>query len=51
MLHRHIAFALFGLSSLASVHKHLTNLQDQGFIKRAWNRSRGGRRQHDGRQR
>ena len=42
----------FGLSSLATVHKHLTNLQEKGFIKRAWNRSRsvelvptgGGRR-------
>jgi repressor LexA len=30
----------FGLSSLATVHKHLTNLQDKGFIKRSWNRSR-----------
>ena len=30
----------FGLSSLATVHKHLTNLQDKGVIKRAWNRSR-----------
>ena len=30
----------FGLSSLATVHKHLTNLQDKGFVKRAWNRSR-----------
>src|SRR6476646_7033919 len=30
----------FSLSSLATVHKHLTNLQDKGFIKRAWNRSR-----------
>ena len=30
----------FGLSSLATVHKHLTNLQDKGFIKRVWNRSR-----------
>ena len=30
----------FGLSSLATVHKHLTNLQDKGFIRRAWNRSR-----------
>jgi repressor LexA len=30
----------FGLSSLATVHKHLTNLQEKGFIKRAWNRSR-----------
>src|SRR5688500_9791756 len=30
----------FGLSSLATVHKHLTNLQEKEFIKRAWNRSR-----------
>jgi repressor LexA len=30
----------FNLSSLATVHKHLTNLQEKGFIKRAWNRSR-----------
>ena len=30
----------FNLSSLATVHKHLTNLQDKGFIKSAWNRSR-----------
>lgn len=30
----------FGLSSLATVHKHLMNLQDKGFIRRAWNRSR-----------
>jgi repressor LexA len=30
----------FGLSSLATVHKHLTNLEEKGFIKRAWNRSR-----------
>ena len=30
----------FGLSSLATVHKHLTNLQDKGFIRRAWNKSR-----------
>lgn len=30
----------FGLSSLATVHKHLGNLQAKGFIKRAWNRSR-----------
>ena len=28
------------LASLATVHKHLTNLQEKGFIKRAWNRSR-----------
>src|SRR4029079_5288003 len=27
----------FGLSSLATVHKHLTNLQEKGFITRAWN--------------
>ena len=30
----------FGLRSLATVHKHLTNLQTKGLIKRAWNRSR-----------
>src|SRR4249919_2050774 len=34
----------FGLSSLATVHKHLTNLQEKGFIKRAWNRSRSADR-------
>jgi len=30
----------FGLSSLATVHKHLTNLTEKGFIRRSWNRSR-----------
>jgi len=30
----------FHLSSLATVHKHLTNLQEKGFIRRSWNRSR-----------
>lgn len=30
----------FGLSSLATVHKHLTNLQEKGVITRHWNRSR-----------
>jgi repressor LexA len=30
----------FGLHSLATVHKHLTNLQEKGLVKRAWNRSR-----------
>src|SRR5262244_2129505 len=30
----------FNLSSLATVHKHLTNLEEKGFIKRSWNRSR-----------
>jgi repressor LexA len=29
-----------GLSSLATVHKHLTNLQQKGLIKRDYNRSR-----------
>lgn len=29
-----------GLSSLATVHKHLGNLEDKGFIKRGWNRAR-----------
>lgn len=30
----------FGLSSLATVHKHMTNLETKGFIRRSWNRSR-----------
>jgi repressor LexA len=30
----------FGLSSLATVHKHLTNLEEKGCIRRLWNRSR-----------
>ena len=30
----------FGLSSLATIHKHLTNLEEKGCIKRTWNRSR-----------
>jgi len=30
----------FGLSSLATVHKHLSNLQEKGLIRRDWNRSR-----------
>ena len=30
----------FGLSSFATVHKHLMHLQQKGLIKRAWNRSR-----------
>lgn len=29
-----------GLSSLATVHKHLQNLESKGFIKRNWNHSR-----------
>lgn len=29
------------LSSLATVHKHLTNLAEKGLIKRHWNRGRG----------
>lgn len=29
-----------GLSSLATVHKHLNNLQDKGLLKRDYNRSR-----------
>ena len=29
-----------GLSSLATVHKHLENLKERGYITRAWNRSR-----------
>ena len=30
----------FGLSSLATVHKHLTNLEEKGVIRRSWNRNR-----------
>jgi repressor LexA len=30
----------FNLSSLATVHKHLTNLEDKGLIRRKWNFSR-----------
>jgi repressor LexA len=30
----------FGLSSLATVHKHLVNLEKKGVINRSWNRSR-----------
>ncbi len=30
----------FGLSSLATIHKHLTNLEKKGLIRRKWNRSR-----------
>lgn len=29
-----------GLSSLATVHKHLTSLRDKGYIERHWNQSR-----------
>ncbi len=32
--------AHFGLSSLATVHKHLTNLEHKGLIRRTWNHSR-----------
>ncbi|MBM4259259.1 MAG: transcriptional repressor LexA [Deltaproteobacteria bacterium] len=32
--------AYFGLSSLATVHKHLTNLEMKGVITRKWNLSR-----------
>jgi repressor LexA len=32
--------AHFRLSSLATVHKHLTNLEEKGLIRRKWNHSR-----------
>ena len=35
--------AHFGLSSLATVHKHLSNLERKGVIARKWNLSRGDR--------
>lgn len=30
----------FGLRALATVHKHLTNIEEKGYITRQWNRSR-----------
>jgi repressor LexA len=30
----------FNLNSLATVHKHLTNLEEKGLIRRTWNHSR-----------
>lgn len=30
----------FGLSSLATVHKHIENLEEKGYVRREWNRSR-----------
>jgi repressor LexA len=32
--------SFFGLSSLATIHKHLKNLEAKGCIKRKWNHSR-----------
>ena len=32
--------AFFGLSSLATIHKHLKNLEAKGLIRRKWNHSR-----------
>jgi repressor LexA len=32
--------ARFGLSSPATVHKHLTNLESKGMLRRKWNHSR-----------
>lgn len=32
--------ARFSISSLATVHKHLTNLQEKGMLTRRWNHSR-----------
>jgi len=32
--------ARFGLSSVATVHKHVQNLVDKGLLRKAWNRSR-----------
>jgi repressor LexA len=32
--------ARFNLNSLATVHKHLTNLEEKGLIRRTWNHSR-----------
>jgi len=30
----------FGLSSVATVHKHVQNLVDKNLLRKAWNRSR-----------
>lgn len=32
--------SFFGLSSLATIHKHLKNLESKGLIRRRWNHSR-----------
>ena len=32
--------AHFGLSSVATVHKHVAQLVEKGFLRKAWNRSR-----------
>jgi repressor LexA len=32
--------AHFGLSSVATVHKHVQHLVEKGFLRKAWNRSR-----------
>lgn len=31
----------FGYRSKGTVHKHITNLEEKGYIKKDWNRSRG----------
>ena len=43
--------AAFGLTSVATVHKHVQHLVEKGYLRKAWNRSRsveptddGGRR-------
>ena len=30
----------FHLSAIATVHKHMVNLEDKGYIRRQWNRAR-----------
>ena len=32
--------AAFGLSSVATVHKHVKHLVEKGYLRKAWNRSR-----------
>jgi repressor LexA len=32
--------AAFGLSSVATVHKHIEHLVEKGYLRKAWNRSR-----------
>src|SRR5258705_10586194 len=32
--------AAFGLTSVATVHKHVQHLVEKGYLRKAWNRSR-----------
>ena len=41
--------AHFGLSSVATVHKHIQNLVEKGLLRKSWNRSRLARTRGSGR--